>query len=228
MMSSRARTFARVGAVVMILVGLGCAALGLDVALNGAEPDLPSPEQSVEGTLEDGPLTPSPAGDPFLYGEVRVADQPGPNAPHHRGNYGEPTLAVRQASGEVVRVQFNSPEAWRVDAPDRDDVREVMSLARLPLVGDVDTERRLNPPFHVRVRALRPGDAVLVEVRDGVALRTYLGERAKHEELHARRESMRWPMVALLLVLGVVSVLGGARLLRLRPEAFAPPPDGLE
>lgn len=82
---------------------------------------------------------------------------------------------------------------------------EVMSLARLPLVGDVDTERRLNPPFHVRVRALRPGDAVLVEVRDGVALRTYLGERAKHEELHARRESMRWPMVALLLVLGVRS-----------------------
>ena len=66
MMSSRARTFARVGAVVMILVGLGCAALGLDVALNGAEPDLPSPEQSVEGTLENDPLTPSPAGDPLL------------------------------------------------------------------------------------------------------------------------------------------------------------------
>ena len=37
---------------------------------------------------------------------------------------------------------------------------------------------------------------------------------------------MRWPMVALLGVLALVSVFGGARLLRLRPEAFAPePPD---
>ena len=226
-MTTRARTFARVGAGVMILVGLGCGALGLDVALNGAEPPLPPPERSVEGTLEEGPLTASPAGDSFLYGEVRVADQPGPNAPHHRGNYGEPTQAVRQASGEVVNVTFDSPDEWRVDAPDRDDVREVMSLARLPLVGDVDTERRLNPPFHVRVRALRPGDEVLVEVADGLAVRTYLGDRAKHEELHARRESMRWPMVALLLVLGVVSIFGGARLLRLRPEAFAPLPEEL-
>lgn len=226
-MSTRARTFARVGAGVMILVGLGCSALGLYVAINGAEPPLPSPEHSVEGTLEDGPLASSPAGDPFLYGEVRVADQPGPNAPHHRGNYGEPNLAVRQASGEVVRVRFNSPDEWRVDAPDRDDLTQVMSLETLPLVGLVETERRLNPPFHVRVRALRPGDHVLAEVRDGVALRTYLGDRAKHEELHARRESMRWPMVALLLVLGVVSIFGGARLLRLRPEAFAPLPEAL-
>jgi len=226
-MSTRARTYTRVGAVVMILVGLSCSALGLDVALNGAEPPIPPPARSVEGTLEDGPLTQSPAGEPFLYGEVRVADQPGPNAPHHRGNYGEPTLGVRQTSGEVVQVRFDFPEEWRVDALDRDDVREVMSLARLPLVSEVDTERRLNPPFHVRVRALRPGDAVVVHVRDGVALRTYLGDRAKHEELHARRESMRWPMVALLLVLGVVSLFGGARLLRLRPEAFTPLPEEL-
>lgn len=226
-MSTRARTFARVGAAVMLLVGLGCTALGLDVAINGAEPPVPPPESSVEGTLEEGTLTTSPAGDPFLYGEVRVADQPGPNAPHHRGNYGEPTLAVRQASGEVVRVRFNAPDEWRLDAPDRDDLTQVMSLATLPLVGLVDTERRLNPPFHVRVRALRPGDHVLLEVRDGVALRTYVGDRAKHEELHAHRESMRWPMVALLLVLGVVSIFGGARLLRLRPEAFAPPPEEL-
>lgn len=226
-MSGRARTFARVGAGVMILVGLGCGALGLDVGLNGAEPPIPPPERSVEGTLEDGPLTASPAGDPFLYGEVRVADQPGPNAPHHRGNYGTPELQVRRASGEVVPVTFDSPEDWRVDAPDRDDVREVMTLARLPLVGDVDTERRLNPPFHLRVRALRPGDEVLVEVVDGRAVRTYLGDRATHQALHAGREGMRWPMVALLMVLGVVSIFGGARLLRLRPEAFAPPSDEL-
>ncbi|MCB9629656.1 MAG: hypothetical protein H6725_19990 [Sandaracinaceae bacterium] len=225
-MSKRAQVFARVGASVMIAVGLGCAILGIDVALHGAEPPLPSPEASLEGTLEPGPLTASPAGEPFLYGEVRVADQPGPNAPHHRGNYGEPTLDVRTAGGEVVRVRFDSPDAWRVDSSQRDDVREVMSLARLPLIGEVDTERRLNPPFHVRVRALRPGDHVLVEVRDGAALRTYLGERGVHEQLHAHRESMRWPMVALLCVLALVSVFGGVRLLRLRPEAFAPePPD---
>ena len=226
-MSKRAQVFARVGASVMIAVGLGCATLGFDVAVNGAEPPLPPPERCVEGTLDSGPLTPSPVGEPFLYGEVRVADQPGPNAPHHRGNYGEPALDVRTAGGDVVRVRFDSPDAWRVDSPQRDDVREVMSLARLPLVGEVDTERRLNPPFHVRVRALRPGDQVVVDVRDGAAQRTYLGERALHEQLHAHRESMRWPMVALLFVLAVVSVFGGVRLLRLRPEAFVPEPSDL-
>lgn len=223
-MSTRAQTFARVGAVVMIAVGLGCAALGVDVAVNGAEPPLPPPERSVEGTLAPGPLTASPAGEPFLYGEVRVADQPGPNAPHHRGNYGAPELELRTLAGETVRVRFDSPDAWRVDSPQRDDVREVMSLARLPLVAEIDTERRLNPPFHLRVRALRPGDHVVVDVRDGVAQRTYLGERSVHEQLHAQRESLRWPMVALLLVLAVVSVFGGVRLLRLRPDAFAPDP----
>jgi hypothetical protein len=225
-MAVRTQTFARLGAVVMIAISVGCAVLGVEVAWNGAESPLPPPERSVEGTLEPGALTPSPAGEPFLYGEVRVADQPGPNAPHHRGNYGEPALDVRTAAGDVVRVRFDEPATWRLDTPDRDDVREVMSLTRLPIVAELDTERRLNPPFHVRVRALRPGDQVVLAVQDGVVQRTYLGERATHAQLHARRESMRWPMVVLLFVLAVVSVFGGVRLLRLRPEAFAPePPD---
>ena len=96
------------------------------------------------------------------------------------------------------------------------------SLANLPVIGELDTERRLNPPFYVRVRALRPGDSVLLEARGGVALRTYVGERATHEALHGQRESMRWPMVALLMVLGLVSVFGGARLLRARVQTVAP------
>jgi hypothetical protein len=211
----------------MICVGLGCAILGMDVAWNGAEPPVPPPDRSVEGTLEPGALTPSPAGDPFLYAEVRVADQPGPNAPHHRGNYGEPVLDVRTLAGEVVRVRFDAPTEWRVDAPDRDDVREVMSLSRLPIVAELNTERRLNPPFHVRVRALRPGDHVVLDVHEGTVRRTYLGDRAAHERLHARRESLRWPMVLLLFVLAAVSVFGGVRLLRLRPEAFVPEPSDL-
>ncbi|MCA9577003.1 MAG: hypothetical protein R3B40_13815 [Polyangiales bacterium] len=222
-MAARAQTFARVGAVMMIAVGVGCALLGGDVALHGAEPPLPPPERAVEGTLEPGPLTRSPVGDPFLYAEVRVADQPGPNAPHHRGNYGEATVSVRTAAGEVVSVRLDEPSAWRLDSPERDEAREVMSLGHLPLVGELDTERRLNPPFHVRVRALRPGDVVILDAQDGVSRRTYVGDRGTHEQLHARRESMRWPMVALLLVLALVSIFGGVRLLRLRPEAFAPP-----
>lgn len=99
----------------------------------------------------------------------------------------------------------------------RERESDVRSLEGLPIVGEVETTDRLNPPYFIDVVALRPGDRVLIELRDGRAVRTFIGERAEHEVLRARRESMRWPMVALLVVLGVVSVLGGTRLVRMQP-----------
>ena len=207
-------TLARAGGVLLALMGASGLGFGAFVALRGAEADLPSPEVSLEGVLEEGPLVASPVGDPFLYGEIRVADQPGPTAPHHAGDYGDPEVRVRTAAGDVVDVRLGPSREWRLDPARRERREGIHALGALPIVHEVQTEGRLNPPFILTAKVVRPGDDVLLEVSDGVAIRTYVGTRERHERLHREREAMRWPMVALLLVLGVVSLVGGARIFR--------------
>lgn len=207
----------------MLLVGLLCGGFAVDVAVRGAEASVPAAGDAgvVEGTLllpaeGERALMRSPVGDPFIYAEVRLADQPGRNAPHWSGAFGDASVRVQTAEGPV-ETQLAPPGEWRVLPGQRERREGIVNLASLPIVREVETDERLNPPFYLDVTAVRPGDHVIVERGpDGTALRTYVGEREAHERAHASREDMRWPMVGLLFILAVVSVLGGHRLLTQR------------
>lgn len=196
-----------IGTAVFILVGLAIAGFAANVAINGAEPRIPSPSECIEGELAEGPTTASPVGEPFLYAEVRIQDADNTQANvgtiHWRGAYGNPDVVVRTASGDR-RVHLPAPGRWRV-LDGMEESIQVHGLEQLPIVRDIEPGERLSPPFRVSVRALRPGMHIIV-ARDGSArIPVYVGDRAALERMRAEHESARWPIVILLSIMAGVS-----------------------
>lgn len=199
-----------------LFVALG-ASLGLfsaNVAVFGAEPRLPDASESIEGVVLEGETLRSPVGEPFLYGEVRIQDADNTESNvgtiHWRGAFGEPRVRIRTARGDRS-VVLGDPERWHV-LPDDDESRQVAALSGLAIVGDVDVGERLSPPFRLTVRAVRPGDAVVVATDRGARVPLYLGTRAEHSAARAGREAGRWPIVIVLAILAVSSLFVAKRL----------------
>lgn len=186
-------------------VGFGYAAAQLAIAGTGMEvPD------DVVGEIEPGELHESPVGDPFVYGEVRLA-RPGSQAFEQTWSAveGDPEITV---GGESYRIPL--PGQWQGLVPS--DSREVESLAGMPVVGSIQEEarERMQPPYLVMVEALRPGDPVAMEIEDGRAITLYVGELEELRRWHAAREKERWPIVVLLGVLALASLVLGWRMIR--------------
>lgn len=198
-----------------ILVGLGFAGAAIYLGLFGTGVALPSGEGAVEGRVGPGPTTAVPAGEPLIYGEVKLA-RPGSPAMEQSWStvVGSPDVTVQTPQGDVA-VRLPPPDRWRGEVP-VDTLEGVESIEGLPVLRDVADEvrARLQPPFVVLVRGVREGDSILGQRQGDTLTNVYVGERAELERWLQRRESERWPVVILLAVMAVVSLALGVRGLR--------------
>ncbi len=212
----------RVLAIAALVAGASFVALGAHVAIFGAERPLPEGPDRVEGDVLDGTTTPSPAGEPALYGRVRVrsAAPDGKSMMHVDRTFGDPGVRVGTAGGPRA-LHLPSPDDWRV--PEGHDDRAVVEdLAALPLLEreDVDrVERAMPGPYEVTVRAVRPGDHVVARA-GATASRVAVGDPSALARDGAAQDAARFPIVALLLVVGIASCVAGA--LAWRGAARAP------
>ena len=195
-----------------LLVGVGFAVAASRIAFFGTGVALPRGEGALEGRLAPTETVAVPAGEPLIYGEVKLT-RPGSRAMEQSWStiVGSPTVTLQRPEGSVT-VRLPTPDHWRGQVPV--DTREgVESLEGLPVLGAVADEvrARLQPPFVVLVRGVREGDPIVGQ-REGDALtNVYVGERAELEAWLQRRERERWPAVVLLAVMAVVSLALGAR-----------------
>ncbi|NLY92538.1 MAG: hypothetical protein GXY23_00795 [Myxococcales bacterium] len=202
--------------ILAFVAGLALGSLAIHVAFFGAEPPLPPEGEAIEGTLLGGTTLESPIGRPFLYGQVKLTEQRGSRlgVDEWRGVFGDPVVKVQTERG-VEAVELGHPSEWRV-LPEFDETATLTTLRGVPLLDEVDVGER-EAPFQVSVRAAREGDPIVVE-RGGRKARVFLGERGPHEQLHAARESGRYPVVLLLAVMSAVSIFGATRLFRAAPH----------
>ncbi|MEM9073056.1 MAG: hypothetical protein AAGE52_31415 [Myxococcota bacterium] len=195
-----------------IVVGIGFAFASVRIAVSGTGVALPEGPDAVTGVLAEGETHESPAGDAFLYGEVKLA-RPGSRAMEQSwsNTFGTRQLKITTEEGEVT-LGFPPPDSWRGNLS-VDSLENVEDLSTLPVLSEIEEEarQRMSPPYVVMVRAVRPGDHV-VGLRDGDELRdVYVGEPAELSEWIQRRESERWPVVVLLGVMGLASIGLGVR-----------------
>ncbi len=199
-------------AALAFVAGLGFLALGAHVAIFGAERELPRGPDRVDGTVLPGRVTASPAGEAFLYGRVRIrsAARDGKSLMHVDRAFGDPAIRVTTAGGERT-LRLPRPDDWRVPA-DHEERATVDALADLPLLEADDVQRigrAMPPPYEVSVRAVRAGDHVVARVVDGAATRVSIGEPEALARDAAAHERTRWPIVLLLLAVGLASCAAG-------------------
>lgn len=201
-----------IGGRLLVLSGALALGFGGFVGLRGAEAPIPSGADAIEGLVAAGETVVSPVGEPFQYGLVRIDDARSASQQSRSAYWAEavgaPRIRVETSQG-VEETRLEHPSEW-YRAETTPESREVSSLSGLPVVGAVDIGDRLQPPFRIRVEALREGDALIVDRRGHV----YLGDRASLDVEHARREELRWPVVGMLAFLGLISIFAGVSLLR--------------
>lgn len=204
------------------IVGVAMIAFGVHIALRGAEPEVPSGDRAIEGTIVTPSAVRGPVGEPFTFGEVRVseANRQNPQDTHYRRTFGDARVRVRTAQGEVT-ADLPNPANWKV-ADGVDESIETQTLDGQLLIGDVDPDDRIAPPYAIRVRAVREGDHVILEDdgRGGVA-RAFVGERAALVAARERAEGMRWPAVGVMVIMGVVSLVVAYKLATSKPDDVA-------
>ncbi len=193
-------------AAVSALAFLG---LGAHIAIFGTGAALPSGEHVVEGVLSEGRLAESPAGEPFLFGEVTLGSPGGSGIVDHRwrGPAGDPEVRVDTENGPRT-VRLPAATLWR-GRPTTDE-RVVQNLGDLPVVSTSDqTEAHVSPPYAIAVRAVRPGDHLIAQVsatspEEGApeAIEVYVGERAVLQQDIDEREATRWPIIFMLVLVG--------------------------
>lgn len=202
------------------IVGIAMLGFGTHIALRGAEPELPTGDRALEGTIVTESTQRGPTGEPFVFGEVRVTEargQTNPQDTHYRRTFGDARVKLRTPEGETT-VDLPNPADWKV-ADGVDDTIETQTLEGQLLIGDVDPGDRLSPPFAIRVRAVRTGDRVILE-RDGDHIvRAFVGDRAGLVAARERAEGMRWPAVGVIVVMGIVSLVVAYRLFMQKPAA---------
>ncbi|MFT5354007.1 MAG: hypothetical protein ACI9KE_001207 [Polyangiales bacterium] len=210
----------------LIAVGLGVAFVGvaLTVSIGGTGASIPTGDQVIEATLDETPrVVESPAGTPFLYGEVTLGQPGESSAVDHRwrGPAGDRRVQVTTTDGESLWIIVPEVHEWRGRVTI--DERVVQSIAGLPVVSTVDeTEAHLTPPYAIGVRALRPGDEILARLDEAdrlsvdarLATELHVGTRDELEADLAGREAMRWPVVGLMGIMGLASLGLGYRSLR--------------
>ncbi|MBC7172108.1 MAG: hypothetical protein H5U40_06775, partial [Polyangiaceae bacterium] len=145
-------------ALLALLAGLGFLALGAHIALFGSERPLAHDATRLEGKVLPGRSTDSPAGEPFLYGRVRIrsANRDGKSLMHVDRTFGDPGVRV-ETEGGTRTVRLPAPDEWRVTR-DHDDIGTIPSLHDIPLLAAEDVRRlgeTIPPPYEVNVRAIR-------------------------------------------------------------------------
>ncbi len=201
-------------AVVVAITGAGLGGLGLFVAVKGTGVSIPTGTHAVEGTIVASELTDSPAGEPFTYGEVKLT-KAGSRAMEQSWSApaGSPSVEIEvTGSSERLSVKLPEPSEWRGPIPS--DTLEVDSIEGMPVLGPLAEEarERVQPPYVVIVRALRPGDAIVALQTGRELTDLHVGTRAELNRWLAAQESGRWPVVFLLLVMSVASLLLGYRM----------------
>jgi hypothetical protein len=196
-------------ALFFALMGLGCLGLGAYIGVVGVERPLPEGEGTLEGRVVEGATTRSPAGEDFVYARVRIrsASKEGAALTHIDRSFGDPRVRVQTAEG-VRALVVGSPDDWRVTS-DHDDSVVVEALADAPSLTADDASGiagTIPPPYEITVRALRVGDHVAAEVRDGRAVRLAVGEPEALAADGSKRDAGRLPVVGLLLVMGLASL----------------------
>jgi hypothetical protein len=195
-------------AVLAAIAGIGFLALGTHIAIFGAERELPPGPDRVEGVVLPGRATPSPAGEAFLFGRIRVrsAARDGKSMAYVDRTFGDPGIRV-ETEGGVRALILPSPDEWRVPSG-HEDRATMRDLGDLPLL-DADDVRRIGqtipPPYEVSVRAVRPGDHVLARAGATEATRVSVGDEAALARDSAAQDATRWPIVLLLLAVGTAS-----------------------
>lgn len=197
------RTLLWLGTVLATASGLAFMGVAASVALSGTGAEIPAGENVIEGMIAQGRAIPSPAGDDFLYGEVRIARPGASAAVDHSWSTpaGDARVVVTTEDGPA-RMELPPISEWRGLVPV--DQREVMHLDGLPIVSDAEeVDARMEPPYLIVVRALREGDALIARVEDEAALEVHIGSRAELQAELDGREAMRWPIVGLMAVMGL-------------------------
>ena len=206
-------------ATLVLLSGLVFLGLGVRVALFGAAPPVPSGEGVIEGDVLPGETTPSPVGEPFLYGRLTIGHAPtggrrGSTA-HVDRDFGARRVEVQTAEGERA-VELPRPTAWQIIATGERAAR-VPSLDGLEALSAEEARtigQTIEPPYEVKVRAIRPGDHVIIAMAGGEAQYVYVGDRDALEAQRERDEALRWPAVLLLVAVGAGSIGLSAMLFR--------------
>lgn len=201
-------------AILALAVGVSFVGVAVSVATKGTGAHVPRGEGVVEGLVANGSSVRSPAGRDFLYGEVRITQPGGSAAVDHSWSTpaGDPVIEVTTETGDVA-IHLPQVSEWRGVVPV--DGREVQDLDGLPIVSEAtDVEQRMQPPYAIVVRAIRSGDAVVAHVHEGEVVEFHVGSRAQLERDLAERESMRWPIVGLMGVMGLASLGLGLGALR--------------
>jgi len=188
-------------------VGLGCLGLGAYIGAVGV--NRPMPDDALVGRVLPGESLRSPAGEDFLYARVRIrsASPDASGMTHIDRVFGNPRVRVEAADGEQTIV-VGSPDDWRVGAG-HDDRVVVEDLADAPLLANQDmsgVRSAIAPPYELSVRALRAGDQVTADVRDGRARRLMVGDAEALAADSSRRDAGRLPIMGLLLVMGAASL----------------------
>ena len=190
--------------------------LSLRIAFFGTGAEIPVGADVVEGTLVETRLTDSPVGEPFLVGEVTLGSPGGSGIVDHRwrGPAGDQRVRVETAEGEA-KLHVPSVGLWRGRAQTED--RVVQHLDSLPIVSTVDlSEAQLAPPYAVAGRALRPGDTIIAKLESNFdansdtiydVVELYVGSRDELEADLTQRESMRFPIVGMLFIVGLGSLV---------------------
>jgi hypothetical protein len=202
------------------IVGIAMLGFGSHIALRGAEPEIPTGDRALEGEIISPSPIRGPAGEPFAYGEVRVTEAGGQSNPqdtHYRRTFGDARVKVRTPHGETT-VTLPNPANWKV-APGLDDSIETQTLEGQLLIGDVDPESRISAPYEIRVRAVRTGDHVILDDDNGRIVRAFIGERAVLVSAREQTESLRWPAVGVIGVMGLASLFVAYRIATSKPEA---------
>ncbi|MEM1414977.1 MAG: hypothetical protein AAGH15_08755 [Myxococcota bacterium] len=188
-------------------VGCAFAYSAGSVALSGTGVSAPEGAGVVAGRIVggEGPALESPVGAPFLYGLVRLGGAGGGGGIDQSWSQlvGTAAVTVETEGGERVDVTLPRPDLWRGAARFEDGSFE--ELGGLAVVSDAtDVDQRLRPPYRIRVKALRVGDAVVYRPGDeGGEL--WVGDPATiARDLQAREEG-RWPVVGLMGVMALVS-----------------------
>ncbi len=200
--------FKKLFAIFAGITGVGFGGVAYDITVNGTGARVPTGSGAIEGTLVASELVEVPAGDPVLFGEVRLT-QPGSGAVDHSWSMpvGEARQRVLTADGEV-EVVLPSAREWK--GPVQPDHRQVESVEGLAVISEADdvASRLGAPPYQVLVTAFRPGDPVVARrADDGTLSQVYPGERAELESWVSTQESRRWPIVGLLAVMCFASLM---------------------
>src|SRR5690606_20978391 len=166
-------------ALFFALVGLGCLGLGAYIGVVGVDRPLPEGPNTLEGRVAEGESMRSPVGEDFLYARVRIrsASKEGGGVTHIDRAFGNPRVRIATPGG-VRAILVGSADDWRVTST-HDERIVVDALSDAPMLTDDDASGiagTVPPPYEITVRALRVGDHVAAEVRDGRAVRLVVGE----------------------------------------------------